>query len=74
MRPRTLGSATMKMQEPPTAPESLEIIGVDGRLDIPADAELSPVLRRLVEEVRMEATEPSAAAKYDRMHNRHNRG
>lgn len=64
----------MKMQEPPTAPESSEIIGVDGRLDIPAGAELSPALRRLVEEVHMEATESSSTAKYDRMHNRHNRG
>ena len=63
----------MKMQEPPTAPESSEIIGVDGRLDIPVGTELSPALRRLVEEVRMEAAE-SSAGKYDRMHNRHNRG
>ena len=64
----------MKMQEPPVTPESTENVGVDGRLDIPAGADLSPALRRLVEEVRMEATEPASAAKYDRMHNRHNRG
>ena len=74
MRPRTLGSAAMKMQEPPTTPESSENAVVDGRLDIPAGAELSPALRRLVEEVRMEATASSSAARYDRMHNRHNRG
>ena len=72
MRP-ALGSAAMKMQEPPTIPESLENVGADGRLDIPAGAELSPALRRLVEEVRIEAAE-SSFAKYDRMHNRHNRG
>ena len=69
-----LGSSAMEMQEPQTAPESSEVTGVDGRLDIPAGAALSPVLRRLVEEVRMEATESSSAAKYNRMHNRHNRG
>lgn len=64
----------MRTQEPPTTPESSENAVVDGRLDIPAGAELSPALRRLVEEVRMEATESSSAARYDRMHNRHNRG
>lgn len=64
----------MKMQEPPTAPEPSENAVVDGRLDIPAGADLSPALRRLVEEVRMEATESSSRAKYNRMHNRHNRG
>ena len=64
----------MPMQQPPTTPEPSENAVVDGRLDIPASAKLSPALRRLVEEVRMEATESSSAAKYDRMHNRHNRG
>jgi hypothetical protein len=65
----------MEKQEQLTVTESLESAVVDGRLDIPADAELSPALRRLVEEVRMEATaEPSPTSRYDRMHNRHNRG
>ena len=65
----------MKMQGPPTTPESSGNAVVDGRLDIPVGAELSPALRRLVEEVRMEATaESSSTAKYDRVHNRHNRG
>ena len=65
----------MEKQEQLTVTESLESAVVDGRLDIPADAELSPALRRLVEEVRMEATaEPSSTSRYDRMHNRHNRG
>ena len=64
----------MKMQEPPITPDSSQNAVVDGRLDIPAGTALSPALRRLVEEVRMEATASSSAAKYDRMHNRHNRG
>lgn len=65
----------MEKQEQLTVTESLESAVVDGRLDIPADAELSAALRRLVEEVRMEATaEPSSTSRYDRMHNRHNRG
>ena len=65
----------MEKLEPLTASESLERAVVDGRLDIPADAELSPALRRLVEEVRKEATaEFSSTSRYDRMHNRHNRG
>jgi len=64
----------MKSQEPLTASESLQHGIVDGRLDIPAGAELSPALRRLVEEVRMETTtESSLAGRYDRVHNRHNR-
>ena len=65
----------MEKQERLTTSESLESAFVDGRLDIPAGAELSPALRRLVEEVRMEATaEPSSTSRYDRVHNRHNRG
>lgn len=65
----------MEKQEPLTTSESLESAVVDGRLDIPAGAELSPALRRLVEEVRLQATaEPCSASRYDRMHNRHNRG
>ena len=44
----------MKMQESLTTSRSLENALVEGRLDIPAGAELSPALRRLVEEVRME--------------------
>ena len=65
----------MEKLEPLTASESLANAVVDGRLDIPAGAELSPALRRLVEEVRMEATaERSSTSRYDRMHNRHNRG
>jgi len=65
----------MKKQEPTTTTsESLEKAGFDGRLDIPADAELSPALRRLVEEVRIETTAGSSAStRYDRVHNRHNR-
>lgn len=65
----------MEKLEPLTTSESLERAVVDGRLDIPAGTELSPVLRRLVEEVRMEATaESSSRTRYDRVHNRHNRG
>jgi hypothetical protein len=65
----------MEKQEPLIESETLESTVVDGRLDVPAGAELSPALRRLVEEVRMEATgEPSSTSRYDRMHNRHNRG
>jgi hypothetical protein len=64
----------MEKQVPSTTSESLESAVVDGRLDIPAGAELSPALRRLVEEVRMEATAGfSASSGYDRMHHRHNR-
>ena len=65
----------MEKQERLTTMESSESTVVDGRLDIPAGAELSPALRRLVEEVRMEAAaEPSSTSRYDRVHNRHNRG
>ncbi len=65
----------MEKPEPLTLSESLENAVFDGRLDIPAGAELSPALRRLVEEVRMETTaEPSSTTRYDRVHNRHNRG
>ena len=65
----------MKMQEPSTTSKSLENAVVEGRLNIPAGAELSPALRRLVEEVRMEATTDFASTTgYDRVHNRHNRG
>lgn len=65
----------MEKQERLTTLQSLESAVVDGRLDVPAGAELSPALRRLVEEVRMEATaEPSSTSRYDRVHNRHNRG
>ena len=65
----------MEEQERLTTSESLASAVVDGRLDVPAGAELSPALRRLVEEVRMEATAgPSSASRYDRVHNRHNRG
>ena len=64
----------MKMQESLTTSRSLDNALVEGRLDIPAGAELSPALRRLVEEVRMEATaESSFTTLYDRVHNRHNR-
>ena len=64
----------MKNQEPLTTSQSLETAVLGNRLDIPAGAKLSPALRRLVEEVRMEATaESSSAARYDRVHNRHNR-
>jgi hypothetical protein len=65
----------MEKQERLTVSECLESAVVDGRLDVPAGAELSPALRRLVEEVRMEATaESSCTSRYDRVHNRHNRG
>ena len=65
----------MEKQEPLVVSECLESAVVDGRLDVPTGAELSPALRRLVEEVRMEATaEPSSRSRYDRVHNRHNRG
>ena len=64
----------MKNQEPLTTSEPLEHVVFDSRLDIPVGAELSPALRRLVEEVRMETTaESSSATRYDRVHNRHNR-
>ena len=64
----------MKSQQPLTTSGSLENAFVDGRFDIPVGAELSPALRRLVEEVRMEATaESSSTTMYDRVHNRHNR-
>ncbi len=64
----------MKIQEPLTTSSSLENTLVEGRLDIPADAKLSPALRLIVEDVRMEATaEFPATSGYDRMHNRHNR-
>ena len=64
----------MKNQEPLTTSESLGHVVFDSRLDIPVGAELSPALRRLVEEVRMETREDSSStARYDRVHNRHNR-
>ena len=57
-----------------TTSESLENAVFDGRLDIPVGAKLSPTLRRLVEEVRMETTaKSSSTTQYDRVHNRHNR-
>ena len=65
----------MEKQERLATTESSERAVVDGRLDIPAGAELSSALRRLVEEVRMEATAASSStSRYDRVHNRHNRG
>ena len=65
----------MKKLEPLTTTSELpESTVFDGRLDIPAGAELSPALRRLVEEVRMEtAAGSSSSTRYDRVHNRHNR-
>ena len=64
----------MKTQEPLTTSGSFENAVVDGRFDIPAGTDLSPALRRLVEEVRMEASaESSSTTRYDRVHNRHNR-
>ena len=64
----------MEKQESLTTSESLENAVFDGRLDIPVGAKLSPTLRRLVEEVRMETTaESSSTTQYDRVHNRHNR-
>ena len=64
----------MKNQEPLTTSEALESVVFDSRLDIPVGAELSPALRRLVEEVRTETTaESSSSTWYDRVHNRHNR-
>ena len=64
----------MKTQEPLTTSRSFENAFVDGRFDLPAGTELSPALRRLVEEVRMEASaESSSTTRYDRVHNRHNR-
>ena len=64
----------MKTQEPLTTSGSLEKAVGNGRFDIPVGAKLSPALRRLVEEVRMEATaESSFTTRYDRVHNRHNR-
>ena len=57
-----------------TTSESLENAVFEIRVDIPAGAELSPALRRLVEEVRKETTaESSSTTRYDRVHNRHNR-
>ena len=67
-------STAMKIQEPLSTSRSSEKVLVEGRLDIPAGAELSPALRRIVEEVRMESTaEFPATSGYDRMHHRHNR-
>ena len=64
----------MEKPESLTTSESLENAVFDGRLDIPVGAKLSPTLRRLVEEVRMETTaESSSTTQYDRVHNRHNR-
>ena len=65
----------MKKLEPLTTTSELPESAVfDGRLDIQAGAELSPALRRLVEEVRMEkAAVSSSPTNYDRVHNRHNR-
>ena len=64
----------MSNQSPFTTSEPLENAVVAGRLDIPAGAELSPALRRLVDEVRLEAArESSSGTRYDRVHNRHNR-
>ena len=64
----------MEKQGSLTTSESLENAVFDGRLDIPVGAKLSPTLRRLVEEVRMETTaESSSPTQYDRVHNRHNR-
>lgn len=65
----------MKKLEPLTTTSELpKSTVIDGRLDIPAGAELSPALRRLVEEVRMErAAGSSSPTNYDRVHNRHNR-
>ena len=74
MTPKSEWSTAMKIQEPLSTLRSSEKDLVEGRLDIPAGAELSPALRRIVEEVRMEATaEVSATSGYDRMHHRHNR-
>ena len=65
----------MENQEPLTTPESLENAVLNSRVDIPAGTELSPALRRLVDEVRMETTAGSSSTTvYDRVHNRHNRG
>ena len=65
----------MEKHESFTASGSLDKVAADGRLDIPAGAKLSPALRRLVEEVRTEATTGSSSTtRYDRVHNRHNRG
>ena len=64
----------MKNQESLTNSQTLENAVLGSRLDVPAGTKLSPALRRLVEEVRMETTaESSAAMRYDRVHNRHNR-
>lgn len=74
MTPESEWSTVMKIQEPLSTSRSSEKALVENRLDIPAGAELSPALRRLVEEVRMEATaEFPATSGYDRMHHRHNR-
>ncbi len=65
----------MEKRERLTTSERLEGAGGGDRLDIQPGAELSPALRRLVEEVRMEATTESVpGTRYDRVHNRHNRG
>ena len=50
-------------EEPPVLPELLEV---------DPDKISSPVLARLIEEVRME--ESSTTRAYNRTHNRHNRG
>ena len=64
----------MKNQERLINSEISENADLGGRLDISAGAELSPALRRLVDEVRMETTEESSSStRYDRVHNRHNR-
>lgn len=74
MMPESEWSTAMKIQEPLSASSSSKTASVEGRIDIPAGAELSPALRRIVEEVRMEATaEFPATSGYDRMHHRHNR-
>ena len=67
-------SKAVKNQESLTTSQTLENAVLRNRLDVPAGTKLSPALRRLVEEVRMETTaESSSAMRYDRVHNRHNR-
>jgi hypothetical protein len=67
-------SEAMEKKEQLTTSGSLENAVFDSRIDIPAGTELSPALRRLVEEVRMETTaKSSSSTRYDRVHNRHNR-
>ena len=52
----------------------MECSAFDDRLDIPVGFKLSPTLRRLVEEVRMEkAAESTPTTQYDRVHSRHYR-